>query len=143
VEHLDAYVEGRALRALQDPALLREIGDAEQPGIGPGIAALERRREQTRATLRALADNPDIDPADLAEAIGGFNRKIKQLRESQAATTRQRLLARMAGISREQWDDLPVDVRSETVRALFCVVVLPTSKRGPGFDTAAVRLKLV
>lgn len=52
-----------------------------------------------------------------------------------------RLLRRVAGISREAWDAEPVDVRAEVVRALFRVIVLPATWRGPGFDPASVRLE--
>jgi hypothetical protein len=46
----------------------------------------------------------------------------------------------MAGISLEQWNAEPVDVRAETVRALFRVVVLPVGRKGPGFDPAGVKM---
>lgn len=142
VEHLDAYVTGRVLRRLNEPGFVSAVhADADHPGAGAEITALERRKTEAVAKLEELADHPDIDPALLARSLSSFDRKIKQLRNQMAATSRQRLLARMAGITKEQWDAEPIDVRAETVRALFRVVVLPATWRGPGFDPASVRLE--
>lgn len=142
VEHLDAYVTGRVLRRLNEPGFVTAIhADADHPGAGAEITALERRKAEAAAKLEELADHPDIDPALLARSLSSFDRKIAQLRSQMAATSRQRLLARMAGITLEQWEAEPIDVRAETVRALFRVIVLPATWRGPGFDPDSVRLE--
>lgn len=141
VRLLDEYVIGRVLRRLNEPAFTAALhADQDQPGVGAEIARLERRKAETQATLEDLADHPDVDPAILVKSLGSFDRKIAQLRDRLAATSRQRMLARMAGVTREQWDAEPIDVRAETVRALFDVVVLPAGRRGPGFDPASVRV---
>lgn len=137
--HLDRYVEGQVLRRLQDPDLMDQVLSPE-PSVAAEIVTLERRRADAKAKFKLLADHPDLDAADLAESLAGFSRKITQLRERQAATSRQRLLARMAGISEEGWRATPIDVRADTVRALYRVVILPATWRGPGFDPACVRL---
>jgi site-specific DNA recombinase len=141
VEHLDEYVIGRVLRRLNEPAFIAAIHtDAEQPGIGAEITVLERRKAETKATLEELADHPDVDAVLLVRSLASFDRKIAQLRDQMAATSRQRLLSRMAGITREQWDAEPIDIRAATVRALFRVIVLPATWRGPGFDPKSVRV---
>lgn len=137
---LDRYVEGRVLRVLGDPEFVAEVM-APEPSVAPQIAALERRRDETKQQLEDLAEYPDLDPRLLAKTLAGFNRKIEALRNQQAMGSRRRLLSRMAGISAQEWAELPVDVRSDTVRALFRVVVLPSVQRGPGFDVNAVRLE--
>lgn len=142
VEHLDEYVVGRVLRRLNEPGFLAAVhADTEQPGVGAEITALERRKAEAKATLEELADHPDVDPALLVKSLASFDRKIRQLRGQLAATAEQRLLARMAGVTRAQWDAEPIDVRAETVRALFRVTVLPVGRRGPGFDPASVRVE--
>lgn len=138
-EHLDAYVTGRVLRRLQDPDLLGEILGPE-PGVSAEIAALERRKEEARHQLENLVDLPDLDVGLIAKALAGFDKRIAELKTRHAETSRQRLLARMAGITKEQWDATPIDVQAETVRALYQVEVLPATWRGPGFDPASVRL---
>jgi len=142
--HLDAYVTGRVLRRLNDPAFIAALhANDDQPGVGAEIISLERRKAEAKKVLEELADHPDIDPALQAKSLMGFDRKIAQLRDHLTTTTRQRLLARLAGVTLEQWDAEPVDVRAETARSLFRVVVLPATRRGPGFDPASVRVERV
>lgn len=141
VEHLDAYVIGRVLKRLNEPGFLDAMqGERLDPGVGADIAALERRKAEARAQLANLADHPDVSADLVARSLSSFDRKITELREQQELTARDRLLARMAGMTQERWDAEPIDVRAETVRALFRVVVLPATWRGPGFDPESVRL---
>lgn len=142
VEHLDAYVTSRVLRRLQDPDLLAQVM-GPVPGVAAEIAALERRKQAAREQLRNLVDHPELDVTDIAASLAGFGQRIAELRDRHAATSRQRLLARMAGITAEQWAETPIDVQATTVRALFRVIVLPATWRGPGFDTNSVRLEPV
>lgn len=140
VELLDAYVEGRVLSLLNEPGFVAEVS-AVEPSVAPEIAALERRRDETQAQLEDIVEYPDLDPGLLARSLANFNKKITALRNQQTMSSRRRLLSRMAGISGQDWFELPVDVRSDTVRAMYRVVVLPTTKRGPGFDVHAVTLE--
>ncbi|WP_166344934.1 recombinase family protein [Phytoactinopolyspora limicola] len=141
VDRLDAYVSGRVLRRLNEPGFVEALhADDEQPGVGAEIATLERRKNEALATLRSLADHPDVSAEVVAASLESFDRRIRELRARLVSTTRQRLLARMSGITRDQWDAEPIDVRAETVRALFRVIVLPATWRGPGFDPASVRM---
>lgn len=141
VEHLDRYVEARTVRLLNDPRLLAEVHqDDGQPGIAAEIATLERRKGEAQAALEELADHPEVDPLLLARSLASFDRKITELRTRMAATADRRLLVRMLGITQEQWDAEPLDVRSATVRALWRVIIKPATWRGPGFDPASVDL---
>lgn len=143
-EHLDAYVIGRVLHVVNQPGFLDEVtASSASPELGAEIAALERRRAEARAQLDELADHPELSPQMIVRSLESFDRRIGELRAQQAATSRDRLLTRIAGIDREGWDALPLDVRAEAVRALFRVIVLPATWRGPGFDPASVRLKRV
>lgn len=144
VDHLDAYVIGRVLRLLNDSEFVESIyaenrGD-EQSNIAAEIVSLERRKAATKETLRNLADHPGVDAALLAESLASFDRKMQQLRDARSATAQQRLLARMAGITREKWDVVPLDVRAETVRILYRIIVLPVKRPGPGFDPDCVTM---
>lgn len=141
VAHLDAYVEGRTVRLLQDPRLTEQLlQDANRPDVAAEIATLERRRAETQAQLDALADHPDVDVTAALTGLGSFTRRLQELRAQMAVTSQQRLLLRMAGISREAWEAEPVDVRSATVAALWQVEILPATHRGPGFSPSSVRL---
>lgn len=139
---LDAYITGRVLRRLNEPAFLAALhADSTTPGLGAEIAALERRKAAANATLEELADHPDADPGALLKGLASYDRKIAQLRAQMAATSQRRLLVRMAGVTLVQWEAEPIDVRAETVRALFRVTVLPVGRTGPGFDPAGVRVE--
>lgn len=142
VEHLDAYVTGRVLRLLNDERFLDAL-DANlegDPGLGAEVAALERRKRETQETLENLADHPEVSADILVKALASFDRKLAELRSRLEMTSRDRLLRRMAGITREQWEAEPIDVRAETVRTLYRVIVLPATWRGPGFDPKSVRM---
>jgi DNA invertase Pin-like site-specific DNA recombinase len=143
VELLDAHVEGRVLRLLNDRRFSTELdaGDDGAPGVGAEIAELERRKAETRRTLENLVDHPDVDPGLLAVSLGSFDRRIAEARSRMTTSAARRLLLRMRGMTREGWAEEPVDVRAATVRALYRVVILPTTRRGPGFDVDAVRLE--
>ncbi|WP_432158411.1 recombinase family protein [Streptomyces sp. bgisy153] len=142
-DHVDSYVQGRVLRVLHDPRFARELRAAEEsqaPGVSAQIADLERRKAEKTRQLEELADDPDLDMGLAMRALASFDRKITALRAQMDASAGQRRLQRYVGISVEEWMDLPVEVRSTVVRDLFQVVILPTSRRGPGFDPATVRM---
>ncbi|MEW2250461.1 recombinase family protein [Streptomyces sp. NPDC006975] len=143
VEHLDAYVTGRTLRLLNSPRLLAELHAAAAdgtPDIAAQITALEKRKGQTRKQLEALADNPDVDPALALTALASFDKKINELRGQLATSSAQRLLVRMAGISREAWEAEPIDTRHEVIASLWRIEVLGKGRYGPGFNPASVKL---
>lgn len=140
--HLDAYVESRTLRVLQDPAFVSQVLAAAEgrPEIAAEMAELERRRSETQAQLDQLADHPEVDVTAALKGLASFDRRLAELRAQLAQTTTQRLLLRMAGVSRERWSAEPVDVRSATVAALWEITILPATHRGPGFSPSSVRL---
>ncbi len=140
-DHLERYVEARTLVLLNSRPLLDELqAGAEDPDAAEELADLERRKRETEKQLEELAEFEDVDPVLAMRSVASFGRKITALRERLAASSRQRLVARMVGYTQEQWEDEPMDNRAAVVRALWRVVVYPTTRRGPGFDTAAVKL---
>lgn len=142
-DHLDAYVTGRTLALLGDPRFAAELADGadtDRPGIGAEISALERRKASAKTQLENLVDYPDLDPAIMIRALESFDRRIAELRGQLATSSSQRLLGRMVGMAREQWDAEPVDVRASVIRILWRIQILPATWRGPGFDPESVRL---
>ncbi|MFE2469794.1 recombinase family protein [Streptomyces mirabilis] len=143
VEHLDAYVTGRVLRLLSSQRFVVELHAAAAdgaPDVAAQITALEQRKKETRAQLEALADHPDVDAGLAMVSLASFDKKIIALRAQLEMTSRQRLLMRMKGISRDAWNEEPIDTRHEVIAALFVIEVLNTGRRGPGFDPESVRL---
>jgi DNA invertase Pin-like site-specific DNA recombinase len=143
-EAVDAYVQGRVLRLLQDPrfaAELRAAMEAGAPGISTQITELEERKRKKTAQLEELADDPDLDPVLAMRALASFDRRLAALRAQLTVSVEQRTLQRCVGMTRREWLDEPVDVRATVVKSLYRVVILPTSRRGPGFDSSSVRMR--
>ncbi|WP_234476891.1 recombinase family protein [Streptomyces sp. MBT65] len=142
---LDAYVDGRVLKLLSSDDFKKELHAATEAVGGAQllteITALEQRRTKVRADLENLADHPGVDPTLAVLSVASFDRKIQELRSRLAVPAKLRRLTTLAGIGREEWGAQPIDVRATVVRDLFRVVILPTSRRGPGFDTSSVRLE--
>lgn len=140
--HLDGYVEGIALQLLQDPRLAEELhASAESDGTLQEIGELERRRLDTRRQIESIADHPGLDAGLALAAVASYDQRIAKLRAQLKAATADKALLRLLGISAEDWQAEPLEVRSSTVRTLLRVVVMPTTRRGPGFDPAAVRIE--
>ncbi|MFJ9379384.1 recombinase family protein [Streptomyces sp. NPDC101455] len=142
---LDGYIDGRVLKLLSSEDFTKELHTATEAVGGAQllteITALEQRRTKVRADLANLADHPDVDPTLAVLSVASFDRKIHELRSRLAVPAKLKRLTPLVGIGREEWADLPIDVRATVVRDLFRVVILPTSRRGPGFDTSSVRLE--
>lgn len=139
----DGYVVGRVLRLLSAPGFHGEVYDAggAQPEVGAEIIALERRRNELKEQIENAADDPEVDPVLALRSLSGYDRRITELRHKLAATSDRRRLARMAGMTREQWAAEPLDIRSWTVKALFQVTILPATWRGRGWDPACIDLR--
>lgn len=141
--YVDEYVTGVVLRRLSESDLLDEISEDTDDGTAAEITQLERRRQESQEQLENLAEHPTLNLDMLAKAIESFDRKLAELRSKRDASARSRLLRRLHGISRDQWDQLPLDVRRSAVRALYRVSVHRTNQRGPGFDTEAIGLERI
>jgi len=101
------------------------------------IAALTRRRN---AVIAAFADIGGDDPMELRRALAELDGQIDRLRKQTAGGQRGRLLAGHVGISRDQWDTLPLDTRRAVVASLVTVTV-GRSKRGRvPFDVSSVSI---
>lgn len=139
--HIDTFVAAATVAKLNEAGLLDRL-DAirREPDAAREITSLESRKAEAEAALRELADRGDVDPRLVAESIAGFDRRIGEVRARLAATQRDRLLMKYAGISQEDFEGLPLDVQRTLVAACFRVTVLSTDRRGPGFDPATVRL---
>lgn len=138
---LDAYVSGSVLELLQDPRFAREVEratDGDSPSLGLQITELKRRKRVLSEKLDEAADDPDFDPLMAMRSIRSFDRKIDELRSQMQTSASMRLISRMVGATREEWEVEPVDVQAATVGLLFRVILVPTSRRGPGFDVDSV-----
>lgn len=136
--HIDAYVTGRVVGRLADPALRAAVVPAN-PALAAELLSLTERRAEAEAVIAGYADRPER-LAILARALDSIDARIGEVRDLVAATGQERLLGAHAGASREGFEALPLDTRRALVRACYRVVVLPAARRGPGFDSASVQM---
>jgi site-specific DNA recombinase len=90
----------------------------------------------------AFADDDDPLAADvLRAAIPKIDRQIADVRQQLAAISSGHALDGLWGLTFAQWDALPLPRRRAAVQALVKVTILPSGRRGPGFDPATVRVE--
>ena len=136
---LDAYVTGRVIGRLNNPAnpepdvQLNDVAAAE-------LASLAARRAEVEHHIEALADKPGSRVDVLLRSLEHFDTRIAEVRERMAGDAATRLRATHRGITREEFEALPLDVRRALVRSCYKIAVLRASKRGPGFRTEDVAM---
>jgi hypothetical protein len=144
VVFLDRYVEGKTLRLLSTRRFAAELDAAMargRPELAGQITALRLRKEKLEGDIRNAADDPDLDPMLAMASVASYKRRIDELRGRLAASQGERLLESVKGISRQAWSELPVDVRASVIGLLWRVIILPTGRRGPGFDPSSVLMQ--
>jgi site-specific DNA recombinase len=138
MHHLDTYVTTRVLDRLAHPA--------NPPGQLPGgtaAAAELRTLMQLRADTEAQVADYAAAPARidlLMRRLDSLDTRLAELRALAAGDARTRLLQAHAGLTRDGFTALPLATQRALVSACYTITVLPTGRRGPGFDPAAVRL---
>lgn len=143
VAHVDAYVIGWVVELLGDPEFIAGLTAGDDSGLAAQIAAMQARKAETEQQLAALADHPNLRPELLLAALAGFDVRIAEMRAQVALSARRRLLIEHAGLTMGQWKVLPLERRRALVAATYRVTIVPTGRRGPGFDPDGVRLDLI
>jgi len=136
--HVDAYVLGAVLTRLADPRLWKalEVQQADD-GAGAELAALEAKRKAAQARFTRSATMTD---AELDAILRDLNKQIESVRARIESRSSVHVLAGCRDMTREQWDDLPIDRRRAIVRATVTVEILRVTRHGPGFDPDSVRV---
>jgi site-specific DNA recombinase len=137
VRLLDAYVTQRVINRLANPANPPGAIPAA-PGLAAQFAALAAQRAETEAAIADPGQGSRLTL--LLGRLDAIELRLTELRELAAGDARGRLVSGHAGISAEQFAELPLAVRRSLVAACFHVRVLPASRRGPGFESRDVRL---
>jgi site-specific DNA recombinase len=137
VSLLDAYVTGRVVGRLAKEA----NPEGHIPAV-PGLAAEWRALADERAATEVLAADPSKGRHVhlLLARLDSLDARLGELRELARGDADARLRGRHAGITLEEFLAEPLGSRRALVSACYEVVVLPASRRGPGFRTEDVRL---
>lgn len=133
---LDAYIAGRVVARLNHEDNPRPEVPAN-PGLATEYATLTRARAEAAA---AVADPSAPHLQLLLARLDAIDRRLGELRAMSGEDARSRLLSTHAGITDDEFDALPLSVRRALVDACYSVIVLPSSKRGPGFRSADVNV---
>lgn len=136
-ELLDEYVITRVLAKLADPAnpAAQQMAAA---GLAVQFAALAAQRAETEAAIADPAKGPVLGA--LVQRMESIDARIGQLRDLASGGARSRMLAQHAGLTREEFDALPLATRRALVSGCFSVVVHRATHRGPGFNSRDVEL---
>jgi site-specific DNA recombinase len=140
VPRLDRFVTGAALALLSDPDFIASLSPGEDAAGAAEINALHARKAEVEQQLASLADHPNLRPDLLIKALESFDRRIEEIRGAMALSARRRLLLKYAGITREQFEGLPLEVCRSIISGLFTVRVVRASRRGSAFDPERVKL---
>jgi site-specific DNA recombinase len=135
VTHLDPYVEGHVLRRLQDPKIRERATAPDAKPLLDELARLERRREDK---LLQFADDDALTADVLRVTIRRIDEQIAEARGRLAASQATHALDGLWGTTREEWARLPLARQRTAVQALVRVTILPSGRRGPGFDPDTV-----
>jgi site-specific DNA recombinase len=141
VAHTDAYVEGHVLELLADSDFIENLATPVDAGLAGEINVQMARKATVEEQLRNLADHPNLSPDLLLASLASFDRRIGELRSQIALSARRRLIIDHAGTSRREWEALPLETRRAIVAASYRITILPTGRRGPGFDPDSVDLQ--
>lgn len=141
VEHLDAYVDGAMVELLADDRIRRRLATPVSRELTVELRQVEAHK---KAVLERVGESTDLDPetaADiLAVTVAGLNKRIAALREQIQAARAPHALDGLWGLGVDGWHRLPLSRRRAAISVAMRVVVLPSGRRGPGFDPASVEL---
>jgi DNA invertase Pin-like site-specific DNA recombinase len=126
---LDRYVSRRVVQRLSRPD--NPAGQVPGPRLAGQIAALLGQKTETELAIADPAQGSRLGL--LLARLDAVERRLAEARELAGGDAAARLRARHQGISADEFDSLPLGVRRSLVAACFRIVVLPASRRGPGF----------
>ena len=134
---LDEYVITRVLAKLADPGnpAAREMAAA---GLAVQFQALAAQRAETEAAIADPAKGPVL--GILVQRMESIDARMAQLRDLAGGNARSRMLAQHAGLTREEFDALPLATRRALISGCFAVTVHRAAHRGPGFNSRDVGL---
>lgn len=144
MRHLDLYVEGAVVQLLADPRVRAAMSPNVPPHLSDELDRLDRRRAQKVEELSDLEAFGDDDPLRvdvLRSAVRKLEARTAEIRALLSTALRSRAVDGLFGVSVEEFRRLSLRRRRAVVQALVRVTVLPSGRRGPRFDPAAVRLE--
>lgn len=139
LHHLDEFVTGLMIARLTAVSLQPAI-DIGEKQIGEQIAAIEARLEQVAIDF---ADDPDVTADQVRTMTRRLRSSLDRLQTRQADRLRSTVLAGLGGVDlASTWASLSLSRRRAIISVLAeSVVVLPTIRRGRGFDPSRIDIR--
>lgn len=139
VRHLDAYVEGATLELLADDQVRQRMQPTTRD-TGPLVAELTKVRARREQVIADFADDEEMGADVLRLTVRRLDTRIADIRGEIAAAATPSVLDGAWGIDLAGWRALGLHRQRAIVSALMRVTVLPSARRGPGFDPDTVIL---
>jgi site-specific DNA recombinase len=139
LHHLDDFVAGLIIARLAE-AKIQPISDVGDDRLGERIAAVEARLEQVAIDF---ADDPDITADQLRAMTRRLRTTLDELHARQADRMRSTVLVGLGGTDlATAWASLSLSRRRAIIGVLAeSVIVLPTVRRGRGFDPSRIDIR--
>lgn len=124
-DNLEAYVEQKVVRKLENPSSAEVFDPAPQEGVIAAALAEEARLVAELEEARTAAKNGTLSVASLIAVESGVLARIKKVRASMADLGVPPLLADLAGKpdADKRWNALPLEEQRSVLRAIANVTV--------------------
>ena len=139
LHHLDEFVTALVITRLAR-ANIQPGPDVGNEQLGEQIAAVEARLEEVAV---AFADDPTITADQVRAMTRRLRNTLDQLQARQADRMRSTVLAGLGGVDLAgTWASLSLSRRRAIISVLAeSVIVLPTVRRGRGFDPSRIDIR--
>jgi DNA invertase Pin-like site-specific DNA recombinase len=139
LHHLDEFVTGLIIGRLTAANLQSTTGTADSQ-LGEQIAAIEARLEQVAIDF---ADDPDVTADQVRVMTRRLRNSLDELQARQAERLRSTVLSELGGADLAgAWASLSLSRRRAIISVLAeSVIVLPTIRRGRGFDPSRIDIR--
>jgi len=139
LHHLDEFVTGLIIARLA-AANVQPVSDVGNDQLGEQIAAVEARLEQVAIDF---ADDPDVTADQVRAMTRRLRTTLDELQTRQADRMRSTVLAGLEGTDLAgTWASLSLSRRRAIISVLAeSVIVLPTVRRGRGFDPSRIDIR--
>jgi site-specific DNA recombinase len=139
LHHLDEFVTSLIIGRLA-AADIQPITDTTDDYLGQQIAAVEARLEQVAIDF---ADDPDLTADQVRAMTRRLRGSLEKLQDRQADRIRSTVIVELGGTDlAATWTSLSLSRRRAIISVLAeSVIVLPTLRRGRGFDPSRIDIR--
>lgn len=141
--HVDRYIDAVIVGWLERYGRTALRPPPRRAGVNaPALRAEAKRLRAAKSAQMRLHAAGDIDDGDLAAGMREIRDRLAVIDAQLAVSDQPDPLAEFRDApARVVWDSLSLPRKRAVVRLLMDITVLPTTRRGPGFDEDAVNIR--